>query len=59
LDTWNTDELARDKNKTKQNKKTKKNLSALNTLDLAQYTFLLAIIIGTILLENHCVSTHL
>jgi hypothetical protein len=34
-------------------------LSALNPLDWVQYIFLLAIIIGTILLVNRCVSTHL
>ena len=50
LDTWNIDELARD---------LKNNLSALNPLDWVQYIFLLAIIIGIILLVNHCVSTHL
>jgi hypothetical protein len=50
LDTWNIDELARD---------LKDNLSALNPLDWVQYIILLAIIIGTILLVNHCVSTHL
>ena len=41
LDTWNIDELARD---------LKNNLSALNPLDWVQYIFLLAIIIGIILL---------
>jgi hypothetical protein len=50
LDTWNIDELARD---------LKDNLSALNTLDWAQYIILLTIIIGTILLVNRCVYTHL
>jgi hypothetical protein len=50
LDTWNTDELDRD---------LKNNLSALNLLDWVQYIILLAIIIGIILLVNHCVSTHL
>ena len=50
LDTWNIDELARD---------FKDNLSALNPLDRVQYIILLAIIIGTILLVNRCVSTHL
>ena len=49
-DTWNIDELARN---------VKNNLSALNLLDWVQYIFLLAIIIGTILLINRCVSTHL
>ena len=50
LDTWNIDELARD---------LKDNLSALNPLDWVQYIILPAIIIGTVLLVNHCVSTHL
>lgn len=50
LDTWNIDELARE---------LKNNLSALNPLYWVQYIFLLAIINGTILLVNHCVSTHL
>ena len=50
LDTWNIDELARD---------LKNNLSALNPLDWVQYIILLAIIIGTILLVNRCVYTHL
>jgi hypothetical protein len=50
VDTWNIDELARD---------LKNNLSALNPLDWVQYIFLLPIIIGTILLVNRCVSTHL
>ena len=50
LDTWNIDELARD---------LKDNLSALNALDWVQYIILLAIITDTILLVNHCVSTHL
>ena len=50
LDTWNIDELARD---------LKNNLSALNPLDWVQYIIILAIIIGTILLVNRCVSTHL
>jgi hypothetical protein len=31
----------------------------LNPLDWVQYIILLAIIIGTILLVNRCVSTHL
>ena len=50
LDTWNIDELARD---------LKDNLSALNPLDWVQYIILLAIIIGTILLVDRCVSIHL
>ena len=44
------DELARD---------LKENLSALNPLDWVQYIILLSIIIGTNLLVNRCVSTHL
>jgi hypothetical protein len=44
------DELARD---------LKENLSALNPLDWVQYVILLSIIIGTNLLVNRCVSTHL
>ena len=41
MDTWNTDELARDG---------KDNLSALNPLDWVQYIILLAIIFGIVLL---------
>ena len=50
LDTWNLDELARD---------LKINLSALNPLDWVQYIFLLAIIIGIILLVNRCFHSSL
>jgi hypothetical protein len=50
LDTWDIVELARD---------LKDNLSALNPLDWVQYIFLLAIIIGIILLVNCCFHSSL
>jgi hypothetical protein len=54
LDTWNIDELARDLKITNKNNK-----NTLKPLDWVQYIILLAITIGTILLVNRCVSTHL